>query len=190
LILALEGLDGSGKTTVGRVVAQSLGANFVTGVPASLGIPSDTFFANFDRDSRYLFYLAAAAVIAEEYSQDPHLAVVDRFVAGAHALHVGVPGAVGLHLQSLTLPPPDLSIYLEVHEEERTRRLRCRKRNLDPFELKLSVDSCFRNRVADAMKQYPNTVVLDTTKLDVDEVSAQAAEIWRAHFPGGSHVRA
>lgn len=177
MLLALEGLDGSGKTVVARETAQMLGG-VVERLPGRAFQTVDpSVFSNYVSLTRYLLYLAGVSYINELAAGD-RLVVADRFVASAHALHVDVAGAIAESLQRMPPPAVTLCIYLDVEESERRKRLINRQQPLDPFENRLENDSKFRERVSHRMQQVLPSVRLDTTSLTPQEVAAEIVTLW------------
>src|SRR5580698_6708229 len=103
MIVAVEGLDGSGKTTVARALAEMLNAVYIAVPPPEMRLVVDSVLENHDSTARYLYYLAGVASLIEA-SRRTELIVADRFVASAHALHVHVQGDVAKSLRRLKFP--------------------------------------------------------------------------------------
>lgn len=177
MIVAVEGLDGCGKTTVSRLLARMTGGRHVTLPPPRLALTSSALFADFRSDARYLYYLSGVAAVAESATAGEIL-VADRFVASAHALHLHVSTSLAEQLRRLPLPVPDLTFYLDVDEETRRMRLRDRGTPLDPFEERLATDDTFRERVATHLRSYPATHVISTNGRTPDLVARAAQDIW------------
>jgi thymidylate kinase len=179
VLVAIEGLDGCGKTTVARTLANMIGAEYTTLPPAPMRLAATTVLEDYDSLARYLYYLSCVSAVAEAPRLAPHV-VADRFIASAHALHVHVKGKVAGALRHLDFGHADLTIYLHVAEEERRLRLLDRGRPLDPFEERLNEDGDFRNQVVRQLRSWPGTVELDTTGRGPDEVATLARDLWRA----------
>jgi thymidylate kinase len=179
VIIAIEGLDGAGKTSVAHRVADALAARYVAVPPEDLKLSNERFLSRHDSVSRYLYYLAAVAEV-QSLSFEGGLIVADRFVASAHALHVHVVGDVADHLRRLPISPPEMTVYLDVNEESRRERLRRRGRSLDAFERRLEVDGRLRGLVANAMRTLVPTQVIDTSVMPVEEVTLWVVRAWHA----------
>ncbi|GID31726.1 dTMP kinase [Paractinoplanes brasiliensis] len=178
MILALEGLDGAGKTTVGRLLADMIGARYVPLPPPKTTLADTALFRELNSSARYLYYLTGVLAVAEEH-HDPEIVLADRFAASAHALHLRVPGTLAQKLRGLPLPMPDVTFYLDVDESVRRARLAARGGALDPFEQLLDVDAVFRAEVAATMRSYRNTHVIDTTTRSPSQVARFGASLWR-----------
>jgi thymidylate kinase len=187
MIVAVEGLDGVGKTTFSRILAEYIGATYARLPPPELLLASTSLFAMHDSLARYLYYLSGVASIADT-ARTSSLLVADRFIASAHALHVHVQGEIADYLRGLPFPSPDVTFYLHATEPVRRTRLELRGSPLDPFEQRLETDASFRQRVSETLQSYPRTYVLDTTGSRPEAVARVAKEIWTATMNGGRNV--
>jgi len=187
MIVAVEGLDGVGKTTFSRILAKSIGATYARLPPPELLLASTSLFARHDSLARYLYYLSGVVSIADT-APISRLLVADRFIASAHALHLHVQGEIADYLRGLPFPTPDLTFYLHATEQVRRARLELRGSALDPFEQTLETDESFRLRVSEKLRSYPRTYILDTTDSRPEVVARVAKEIWITTMNGGRNV--
>ncbi|MEU0546739.1 hypothetical protein [Micromonospora sp. NPDC005979] len=177
MILAVEGLDGVGKTTVCRLLAARLDAAYIGLPPPELLLRTSTLFRRHDSLARYLYYLSAVAA-TDAATQPDVLVIADRYVASAHALHLHVAGEAAQILRDLPLPAPTLTFYLTADERSRRARLSSRSAPLDPFEQALNESESFRTAVAQRLQSGPNTHVIDTTGQTADDVADAVVKIW------------
>ncbi len=127
MFITIEGLSGSGKTTVATLLAERLGAYYYK-TPASMFVPiRSTVDAMATPFARYLYYYAgivqASAEIVEALSQRP--VVCDKFVATMLAYS----RAAGVEVSTPSpevIRAPDVSFLLEVQETVRMTRLNAR----------------------------------------------------------------
>lgn len=178
-LIAIEGLDGSGKSTVSRGLAQALGAEWTTTPGLALRACGLRDLADkhlSDRTALHLFY--AASVVEESGRIKALLAagrdvVVDRWWLStwAYAKVDGSPLALA-EVEAQVLAA-DRTVWLDLPEPERCRRLRERgmseadRRTLDPTyanELRQLYIQGLRRRVAG------QAVVLPVAGLSVLEV--------------------
>jgi thymidylate kinase len=186
MIIAIEGLDGSGKTTIAHTLAEMLNAKYIALPPPPMLLVVDSVLVNHSSLARYLYYLSCVASLVE-IAHRTDLAVADRYIASAHALHVHVQGDIANSLRQLEFPCADLTLYLHVSEPERRSRLARRGIPLDPFEAKLNNDDTFRLEVAERLQECPRTYFIDTTGLRPEVIAAQARDLWlTAGRPGRS----
>lgn len=177
MIIAVEGLDGAGKTTVSRMLAESIGAAYVALPPPTHSLVTSTLFRQLDSEARYLYYLSGVVSLAET-AQKSRVLVADRFVASAHAMHLHVTTELARQLRKLPLPTADMTLYLDVDEVTRRQRLYSRGAEMDPFELRLDSDDSFRHLVAQQMQAYPRTHIINTSGRHAEHVAAHARRIY------------
>jgi thymidylate kinase len=176
VIIAIEGLDGSGKTTAARILAEQVSATYAPLPPPKLALQSTALFRDIHSDARYLYYLSGVLVLAD-MARESDVMVADRFIASAHALHLHVATPLADQLRLVPLPAPELTFYLHADEDVRRQRLRTRGRELDPFERMLESDDLFRHQASAMMQSYPGTHVIDTTHSTPTEVAQRAREV-------------
>jgi len=183
MIVAVEGLDGAGKTIVGQALAERLDATYMTLPPAELALRDSAIFRRHDSLARYLHYLSGVASIMEA-ALSGGLIVADRFVASAHALHLHVPGPAARSLRNLDWVSADITFFLDVDETERRARLARRPRPLDPFERALNDDDEFRAAVSGHLRSYAGTHVVDTTGRPPEAIVSELVDIWNSEIGG------
>lgn len=148
LLIAIEGLDGTGKSTTVAALAKQLGAEVVHNPPKSLA--SNRLQADMlEPSARRAWYLEAnreAAQQAEAIRAQGHPVVMDRSVASTLAFGAAERNEpVGLWPSDI--PRPDLLAVLHVDDEERNRRLAGRPGQRTTEEHRLDTDPGFRQRV-------------------------------------------
>ena len=128
LFIAVEGMDGTGKSTLVASLAASLGAVSLrtpAEALASLRAPIDACLAP-SPVATQLFY-AATVVLASEQAREARDAgrtvLVDRYWASTVAYAACRAANVDLGLLTSALLEPDLTLYLTVDEEARAARL-------------------------------------------------------------------
>lgn len=166
----IEGVDGSGKTTITRLLAERTG-----GLVIKTPLPSfDHLRAHFDRTNdrtaRFLFYLAAVVQASGVIERERHhLAVFcDRYLPSTLCYHqaMGVDVA-SIKLEQLGILKPDHTICLTVDEAERRRRLKARGESSTDREIERS--ALFLSEV-DLMLRDGADLVIDTTAIDENGV--------------------
>lgn len=145
--IVIEGLDGSGKTTQARMLAERLGRfdePVCSTAEPSLSLPGQlirqamsdpTMLGN--ASLPYLF----AADRREHLDRVvlPHLAqgnivVSDRYIASSLAYQSGLLPMDFIYTLNSRFPKPDLTIFLDAPVEVCLRRIQARNRPGDPFE--------------------------------------------------------
>lgn len=147
IFIVLEGLSGSGKTTVGQLVAERMGAEFYR-TPASLfNSFRDEVDKNADAAARLFFYLAGVIQASVEISRilKTKSVVCDRYLLTTLCYHralgitINVPDYVFEQLLK-----PDYTFLIACEEVKRIHRLR--KRGLsynDAQEQNLQIEQRF-----------------------------------------------
>jgi radical S-adenosyl methionine domain-containing protein 2 len=174
-IVALEGLDGSGKSTLVRTLAETLGAQVVR-CPLE-GTEAERAIADAspppERRAWYLRAHYAAMARATELVFAGVAVVMDRSFASTLAYGAAERGVVAsLADVPGDLPRPDLLLLLEVEEGERVRRIATRERAETEEERQLREDAAFRERVLAGYRAL-GAVSLDATR-GAEEVLREA----------------
>lgn len=148
--IAIEGLDGSGKSTIARLFASRLGADLVKNPPGSLSAERAVADAGPEGERR-AFYVCGNRVAAKEallHRSQGRAVVMDRCAASTLAFGVAQAGAVA---RPGDWPPdvgrPDVIILLDVPEPVRLARIASRAAGETPEEARLRSDGEFRARV-------------------------------------------
>lgn len=186
-LLAVEGLDGSGKSTVVRELAARLGAVVVTSPPSRLRserAAADSLPAS-ERRAWYWQANGAAMKDATDLVFQGRSVVMDRCFASTAVYGAAEVGAVAaLADVRRDVPRPNLVVLLSVPEEERQRRLRNRGDARTDEENRLQHDQEFRQRVLDGYAALGARPVDATGPVDtiVDSIIAEV-DAWRRTAP-------
>lgn len=184
--IALEGLDGVGKSTLAVAVASALGA-----LPLAMpGVPrpvAHAVFASFGHDatSRSLFHAACARGIGQQaraITATGRHVVADRYWLSAIAYARA--RAVELDLTAVegAVPAPHLTLLLTVNEDERCRRLEARGATAVDRE---TMDRAFRDAALREMMRvdrgtaFQPVVTVDLSSLSASDALAAVMEILR-----------
>jgi thymidylate kinase len=176
MFIALEGIDGSGKTTVGATLGKRLGATVLRVPAVEYGLTG----AHVDRrpgsTSHFFFYLSAlfwaSEMVTDLRAVGQHV-VADRYALSTFAYHAPFL-APPVQLTALGVEKPDLTVLLTVDERERRRRLA--SRNIAPPLIeRLLEDGHVRRQVMRAYRSF-EPFEIDTTDLTVDLVVDRVLE--------------
>jgi len=168
LIIAIEGIDGVGKTTTAKLLAKELGGEYVH-TPLSDFKVCRELFENKNPVSRLFFYISAlwdAWYEIDKISKEK-IVIIDRYLLSTKVYHLVLlkryaPNFTNMlkeQFDSITPPRADLNICLKVSENTILQRLR----NKDvKFDTKLEKDRTFQNEVAEMF------YTLSDVTIDVD----------------------
>jgi predicted kinase len=188
---SLEGLRGTGKSTIAPMLAAARGAALVPTVPLVYQPLRREVDRRENVEARMCFYLSALFTAAEEIQHYLALGipvVVESYFARCLATH----HALGARL-SVTLPPglpQPVTYQLVCAEDERRRRLAQRDKPISRWD---TLSEKAAGRITHAYAHYPMHPV-DTTDLRPDQVvqSILATDTQGAHRgdpePVGAHT--
>jgi dTMP kinase len=129
--IALEGLSGSGKTTIAKIVAEKIGARFYQTPPQIFASFRQEIDQQADKLARFFFYLAGVMQASCEISAilKQHPVVCDRYFFTTICFHRVIGLSVEIPDFALSsLRQPDFSFLVVC--EEKTRRKRLSNRGL------------------------------------------------------------
>lgn len=174
ILVALEALDGVGKSTIGPIVAKKLGGVY-------LSTPMGEFnerrkMANANSVARFFYYLSALSAANDEIKKllsQGKTIVADRHIDSTFACHcgLGIKPERLVNESELAFVRPDYRFYLTASKEERLKRLRQRIRQSD-YDKQLESDQELQARTHQAFLRR-GLIVLDTTLLSAEQ-SAEA----------------
>jgi dTMP kinase len=148
--MAIEGLDGSGKSTVVRHLAEKLRAVVIRNPPESLAIEREKA----DRSEpgvRRRWYLDANRVAIEQarvLADQGKPVVLDRSIASTLCFGAAERGGIARREDIPTdFPLPDVIVLLALPESARRERRRNRGDEATSEETRLDTDCAFRERV-------------------------------------------
>lgn len=145
--IVLEGLSGTGKTIIGKLLAERMGACFYTTPPCPFSQVREEVDKNADNVSRFLFYLASIFYASREISKiliDKSI-VCDRYILTTLCYHraIGVATDIPKSFYRL-LVNPGYTFLVICEERMRIRRLDVRGLTLnDNIERNLCIDKRF-----------------------------------------------
>jgi dTMP kinase len=126
--VVFEGLDGSGKSTCARLLAERTGALYLTTPSAAVRKVRDQVIDSFEgaQEAAQLFYLAtvfdASARVGRLLASDQSV-VVDRYFLSTQAYAAFRGSTLELDALQACLTKPDLTVFLHAPLDVRTARL-------------------------------------------------------------------
>ncbi|CDT06849.1 putative thymidylate kinase [Vibrio crassostreae] len=133
MFIVIEGLDGSGKSTVSKCLAKKLNAKWLTTPGTDFKTTRkhlDAVFKN-NPKARQLFYMATVLNVADEAQRlidsGQHV-VVDRYWLSTQVYHCWMSNGQHYKLHEIEsgLLRPDLTVYLDLPMDERNERINSR----------------------------------------------------------------
>ncbi len=154
MFIVIEGLDGSGKSTISRALADKLDAKLISTPGLDFKEIRESLDEVFSKHikSRQLFYAATVLLASEEIrsivDSGEHV-VVDRYWLSTQVYHNWMSHGKCLELREVErdLLAPDLTVYLDIPFIERQKRLLVRNNNTseDARTLELDAEQVLRN---------------------------------------------
>jgi thymidylate kinase len=167
LIVAIEGLDGVGKTTVAGLLRSSLSDCEVLHTPPRAYYDGNIeILRDLQSPARALLFAAGVLAVNEKLSQEtrPQVAVIDRFTGSIVGMNQYLYPPLGVVCRELSLVCADLTIELVCDEATRNERLKKRGKPLDPFEIQLMMDAALRETMRSSICDCSSAhVVVDTS---------------------------
>ena len=131
LFIVFEGLDGSGKSTSAKLLAEKLDAVFITTPSGKMRSYRDRVITDLghNQEAHQLFYLAtvfAASAHVQELLAQGRSVVIDRYFLSTQAYAEFRGSTLALDEVESQLLPAHMTVYLDVPLHERRRRLATR----------------------------------------------------------------
>jgi dTMP kinase len=169
-LIVVEGIDGTGKTTVAHRLARVIGGKYIRTPPPPFDSARQYVDKQGSLDTRFLFYLCsvsyASDVIRRELAKRD--VVCDRYLGSTIAYHRALGIRLDWNMEELTLVAPDYAFLLEVSDEsERMKRIR-RRRRITAGD-RLLEDEQLRKRMVSEFERF-QWIKVDTAKRNADEV--------------------
>lgn len=178
MFIVFEGLDGTGKSTCARALAESIGAKYMTTPAESLRKLRSQIIESFDhsQEAAQFFYLATVWDASKKIAallQSGQSVVLDRYFVSTQAYAELRGSQFRDDSMQNFLTPADLTVFLHAPLEVRQQRIRKRGAS--------TADNETLNHAADAklhetherrfdLPVVGQLITLDTSVLSVDEI--------------------
>jgi dTMP kinase len=171
--IVLEGLDGSGKTTICRLLSQKMNCEMYK-TPSS---PFDIIRKHIDdyatTRSRFFFYIASVVHASEEIKQillRNHV-VCDRYIYSTISYHCAMDKSIlCFDISQLNIEMPDIVFYLKAPYLERMGRISKREGlSLEQTAIDQSNNMLFQSMIEKYFKRLVNAVEIDTGEMSIDD---------------------
>lgn len=188
MIIAIEGMDGVGKTTVAKNIEKELNFKYVKEPLKELFEIDDKhiekisqkIFASQD-DKLIAWYLALGDIYALENYKNDNI-VLDRHVLLNYYWNGNGKSEGIFSTQVKMFGKPDLTIILYASPEVRMKRIA----NRNPNDLDLHNENIMKNgydKLLDFVKKYEyNYEIVDTDNLSIEEVKNRCKEVIQQHI--------
>ena len=161
IFIAIEGLDGSGKSTISKLVAEKIGAKLLKTPPDEFNRirkQIDYYYRKCLEGSR-LFYLStifyASDIVLQEL-QNKRSVVIDRYWISSLVYNNSSIDDQDIIKLSRNVANPDLTIFLDVSKTKRLKRLISRNASItDADNLSRKHHNSLRNRYLDILQTIP-----------------------------------
>jgi len=166
LFIVFEGLDGSGKTTLAKMLAADSNALYIASPPPILktGNIRKIMDEDVSLETRFLYYLLGNSYISNEIKEarKSKIVICDRYLHSTLAIHKLLGVKINLDINSLGLEKPDINFFIFVSNEKvRRRRIKERKKKTKYDTIKEDED--FRKQYINYFRQRKEFIFIDTT---------------------------
>ena len=176
--IALEGIDGSGKTTVCQQLSKKFNAEFYKTPPYPFSDLRDKVDKCVDIKSRFYFYLSSVIHASSEIVKllKHKYVVCDRYILSTLCYHRALePFFKSFDENNLDILQPDITFYLYADYDVRIKRIayREKQKNSDVVNSGLH-DKKFQKKVEFEFSRYKHLVLINTNNISpegvVDEI--------------------
>lgn len=167
--IVVEGIDGSGKSAVCRILAERIGAKLIVTPTEPINQARQYFDTCGDPLARFFYYMGALVLASHDIKAalQTQPVVCDRYIDTTIIYHEEMGANLGMF--DFTKNPivhPDKTFCLTVNEEIRFQRI-IRRGNISTTDVKTELLSRVNARL---IQKYPDFI--DTSFLSVQEVTS------------------
>jgi dTMP kinase len=172
LFIVFEGLDGSGKTTLAKMLVADLDGLYIASPPPLLEMNGirNIIDEKVGLETRFLYYLLGNSYISDiiREARKSKIVVCDRYIHSTLSIHQLLGIKINIDIDSLNLEKPDINFFLFVSDEnERIRRIKERQKRTK-YDI-LKENSEFREKYINYFCQRKEFIFIDTSHSSKEE---------------------
>lgn len=176
--IAIEGIDGVGKSTCAKLLAEKISAYYYKTPSGIFEKICTSIDVSVDPYARFIFYLGATLYASEEIknivTRQP--VVCDRYLLSTIIYHE----AMGVDISSIIQKPPAILApdhYIHLYADENTRTQRLLGRNfLSPSDSALEKNKELQRQIHYGFTKSPGMIHIDTSLISPEEVCVRILE--------------
>jgi len=180
IFLVLEGVDGTGKTTIARRISNAIGGQYVKSPPQPFAGIKQHVLETATPTARFTYFLCSniqLSSLAESLLDRSHV-VSDRYIWSTLAYHAAIENITPSRLKHLVAPfqrfliMPDLVVFLTVGRE--VQLLRLKDRVDDKLQRDLLMSDRFQQRLRKAYRSVRDFFKVTWMEIDTSHTSVSA----------------
>lgn len=128
MLIALEGLEGVGKTTLGKLVAERIGATYIKSPPPEMNPVRGFIAETLSPGANFYFYLAGLCALQADIEANllKGAVIVDRYIDSTIAYHRFGRDFDAPRFEESLIRSPDMTLVVTCPEEVRADRIAAR----------------------------------------------------------------
>lgn len=175
LFIVLEGIDGSGKTTVCRILSKRINAKFYKTPPFPFSNSRQLIDKTVDIKSRFFFYLSSVIHASSEIGRllrDNHI-VCDRYILSTLCYHrASEPFFKSFDEHQLDILEPDFTFFLNADYDIRMKRIAIRENADNSYVLDSDLhDRKYQEKVKNEFSKYKHLLWINTNDISPEDIA-------------------
>lgn len=188
-IIALEGIDGAGKTTISQKLAEEIDGIYIQTPPSDYKAIRDFFEIPLRPIiSRFFFYIGSLWESWEEIqlAAKTKPVIIDRYILSTKIYHKALASEKREHIdailsvfEDITPPEPNLNIYLNC--SSKVSMLRLKRRKQVSFDTNIEHNRSLQLKIAEMFLEE-DVCIVDTNNCSIEEVVEKCKIIIKQNF--------